>query len=69
MPHAPGTLSEEEMTKVFECLGSVENCIRNTLVFGSDRTLLGPELPGIATRSKDTTNGAPGLTTRNKKLY
>ena len=23
--------------------------------------------PGIATRSKDATNGAPGLTTRNKR--
>ena len=30
------------------------------------RTLLGAS--GIATRSKDATNGAPGLTTRNKKL-
>ena len=30
------------------------------------RTLLGA--PGIATRSKDATNGAPGHTTRNKKL-
>ena len=32
----------------------------------SNKKLLGAK--GIATRSKDATNGAPGLTTRNKKL-
>ena len=40
--------------------------IKQEDTFSSGKKLLGA--PGLTTRSKDATNGAPGMATSNKKL-